>query len=1822
LTVVYAQPKKSPTIEEAAILLQQGNAEHSRKEYTAAIQTWKKAAPIYLSLNKFGDYIDIFANIGIAFENQKRYSDALRYYRQSIDLSKKFELSGRLRTAYGNAGDACYHLEAYRSAAEYYKLSIDVAQSIGDTNRTNAERYYPIATRKINKTAADLAPFLDPLKNPGSLEKRLLIQYLDTVATSLFSVGEFGSALRFYNELYRTYMEIGNRDEAVSTIAKIAQCYDRMKNIDAPAEHTESGPTESITARFRTLEIVTGTADSSMVILDAGKADGLFEGSKGEAVSVWRKGRNVQSGTSLGKVEILTVGDNFSTARVIITNPRDTVIRLEEGDMIIATVRIPKRAYRSLLYEMAILNIDFLNADSEPMIHFRQVMSTDSDTLEAFELEAMAGDVRRTAGWLEDRIKQKEFASLTTPLQNGRYSGLSVYDVMKAATSVDIRSFLRFVKAYPGKYMGSKWKINETFATWILNEAPIANDDLLEILLSAANEIELDKVLTQYSKSIIEEQFVADWGDLARTESEKGNYPKARSIINICYKAAAKLNDSTSTASALYYDAGVSREERNYDQAILLYLKARDFYKKLDNQRVVGLCLINIGGIYNDQDKYEKALTVFQELLALRTKAAEKEKTISVKDALAAAYWRIGNTLYYISRYSEALKNYEQSLKLYEGINTLSSIKNIGYVQTKVGDSYEKLSDYNKAIDANRIALTLYRQVADEQGAATALFNIGYDHFKQSLYREAIDYYEQAYALNIALERYKSASLCKSNVGQAYWNTGEYQKAIDAHNEALRLRKLSSDLQGQAYSWNKLGGVYKESGDPRNAIVAYDSSLTLYIAVKDTSGVASTNQNLGELYQSVKEYQKAIEHYEHALGIRKSINAQYDAAASLYSIGDAYYEDSKYSKARPYFEESLKLRRSIGDKTGQLNCLSKLAAIFQYSEINYEKAEKLHYEALKLARSTDSKSDIGYCYFNLARLYSAKGNFDKSAALLDSALKIFRAIEYKASESMVLAEIGSTYITRGEFNKGLEYYNRSLAVAESCNSRSQIASVYNSIGDVYSVLGDLNKAIEIQNKSYTLNIELQNPWGIASSHIGLGNCYNRFGEYQQAIDHYLVADSIYNSLNNDLARATPLNNIGTIYFWQADYARALTYFQQAYELLSRIKYESDFFALLKSNIGEIYLYQKNYKEAERWLNESLPLSRKMKARRLISEALSIFGQLYLETNNLPKAKAVLLEAYSISKETGELTSRVAIAAKLGALYYKMKDEGNAIKYLEESISISRSTGSVKHLWEPLYTLGLIYRDRNEVQRSLKYLKDAVEAMETLRNRVVGGEQAQRMFSSGDIQTRLYDAITSVLLKMGDTDGALQYLNRSYNDGLKQQFGKMNIRFNDETKNQALTFEKDLKRRVDGVDEQIAKEKAKPQNQQNTDKIKSLEQTKAVAEGDYIKFVNQTIKEQPELANYFRKSVNVLDMRKLKREMPKDLAVVAYLMGERQLYIFTTTSDTVVAKIVAIKKADLDGMVSRMYKFVRNASLSARAGNVNVRTLQPEKSDAAFEYTTQIVPFKELSENLYSYLISPIAKQIEGKKYLAIVPNGSLYYVPFQTLGRAMPDSTFRWLISDYSIFYSTTLNLFYTKGEDRQEMKLIAFGNPDKTLPNASLEVNSIHDLYPTSAVYLGDDATKEKAKTLPQHYTAIHFATHGNLDYADFQKSYLTLAPDKSTGDDGKLTLEEVWQMNLEQTNLVTLSACQTAVGDEMIQGWLNNPADAFLQLGVKTVVASLWQVDDAATGKLMKEFYTNMKTSNKVDALRNAQLTLLNDSRYAFPYFWAPFILVGDWR
>jgi CHAT domain-containing protein len=186
-------------------------------------------------------------------------------------------------------------------------------------------------------------------------------------------------------------------------------------------------------------------------------------------------------------------------------------------------------------------------------------------------------------------------------------------------------------------------------------------------------------------------------------------------------------------------------------------------------------------------------------------------------------------------------------------------------------------------------------------------------------------------------------------------------------------------------------------------------------------------------------------------------------------------------------------------------------------------------------------------------------------------------------------------------------------------------------------------------------------------------------------------------------------------------------------------------------------------------------------------------------------------------------------------------------------------------------------------------------------------------------------------------------------------------------------------------------------------------------------------------------------------------------------------------------------------------------------------------------------------------------------------------------------------------------------------------LPFTRDEVLGIGNLYPSSQrqVYLGEDAREEAVKSEQlDAYRYIHFASHGFIDESHPGRSGILFSRSQNSSEDGVLQMGEIMRLKLN-ADLVTLSACSTGLGKLVNGEGVLGLTRAFFYAGARNVTVSLWNVNDSATATLMKSFYENLNRGlPKSAALRQGKLRLLRGENkvWRHPYFWAPFVLVGE--
>lgn len=348
-----------------------------------------------------------------------------------------------------------------------------------------------------------------------------------------------------------------------------------------------------------------------------------------------------------------------------------------------------------------------------------------------------------------------------------------------------------------------------------------------------------------------------------------------------------------------------------------------------------------------------------------------------------------------------------------------------------------------------------------------------------------------------------------------------------------------------------------------------------------------------------------------------------------------------------------------------------------------------------------------------------------------------------------------------------------------------------------------------------------------------------------------------------------------------------------------------------------------------------------------------------------------------------------------------------------------------------------------------------------------------------------------------------------------------------------------------------------------------------------------LKESPELASL--RNAEPLPASAIRRLLDRDTVLLEYLVGDHFNAVVVLKSDGPSVMIpLRSGMAEMRAEVSRLRRALRRPGGEA---------------------------WRAPAEKLYRILIAPVETHIAGRRRLLIVPYDQLNYLPWAVL-RHGP----KCLVDDHAIVLLPSASvLHFCRARTRSAGRhLVAFALGESSagtappLPATREEAAGIARLFPDHAVVTESAFTLQAVREQSPHAAVLHFATHGVLDAANPTESGVLAT-------DGKLAMRDIFNLPL-QARLVVLSACETGLGqlyrgDEMV-----GLTRAFMYAGTPSVLGTLWSVADQSTADFMQAYYNALGNVDKAAALRAAQLTLRR--RYPHPFFWAPFVLQGDWK
>ena len=638
----------------------------------------------------------------------------------------------------------------------------------------------------------------------------------------------------------------------------------------------------------------------------------------------------------------------------------------------------------------------------------------------------------------------------------------------------------------------------------------------------------------------------------------------------------------------------------------------------------------------------------------------------------------------------------------------------------------------------------------------------------------------------------------------------------------------------------------------------------------------------------------------------------------------------------------------------------------------------------------------------------------------------------------------------------------------------------------------------------------------------------------------------------------------------------------------------------------------DYARAEALFKRSLAIRKKALGPEHpnVANSLSNLGFLYLADGRIGKALNIFKKQDAPSG--------------LGACYLARSNYNKAEKEFQKSLRHTQKSGRKKFIIADHIGLGLSYEGLGDFPQAKRHFKEAIDLIEAQWQTL--GLSAKKTFLAGQVGagfSRLdaYEGMVRVIIKekkRGYQKEALLYAERVKSRTLLEMLAARGARGVGKKGREVLARDRRFQQEITMLRKRVSILTDLGPKAPEGEKER-VEQALNKTLQDYERFINEVKLKDTELASLI--TVEATPIEKIQSLLDPSTTVLEYFTTKDKTYAWLITRDHVTVHELNLGKKPLLAMVNEL--LLPNISNRSRRPEplITLSTGKPQAGETGRqEREKNRQRFLKAAKDFYRSILGPLDDGIRTDR-LIIVPHGALHKVPFAALNDGK-----QFLVDKYalSVAPSSTVLDYVVKKRNRNLGRFLAFSNPETDyvpLGFAEIEVSSISDLFLINEIYSRGEATEGRAKGRTSSPDIIHFACHGEFNDKQPMQSGLLLS--KDADNDGYLQVHEIFGLDLRNANLVVLSACETALskiygGDDLV-----GLSRGFIYAGTPSLLATLWEVDDRSTAILMKEFYENWhkKGMTKPEALRQAQVALKSMPRYRHPYYWAPFIMIGDW-
>ena len=972
-------------------------------------------------------------------------------------------------------------------------------------------------------------------------------------------------------------------------------------------------------------------------------------------------------------------------------------------------------------------------------------------------------------------------------------------------------------------------------------------------------------------------------------------------------------------------------------------------------------------------------------------------------------------------------------------------------------------------------------------------------------------------------------------------------------------------------------------------LVFHVQELSIAKEQGDRAGEGRAYANLGVAYYTLGDCQQAIECYTQSLSICKEFGyGEVEGAVSL-NLANAYHFVGDFQNAIEYYLQSLSFAEGVGNRNLQ-GIIYKTMGLIYYDLGDFKQSIECHKKEVSIAKELGARDKEGEACGNLGIACHSLGDFKQATECHKQDLSVSKTLGDRAGEGRAYNNLGCAFYSLGDFKQALECHKQVLGIVKQLGNRDQEGIAYGNLGVVHSKLGNFKQAVEYHMQQLSISKELKDKAKEGKAYGNLGIAYIGMGSFKQAIE-YLEQDlNIAKEVGDRVGEGVTFGNLGNAYNGLGNLKQAVECHKQQLSIAKEVGDRAGQ-GMAYSNLGIVYQGLGNFREAIAYHKQHLTILKEIGVKDGEGRAYGDLGSAYYGLGHFKEAIEYQKQNLSIAKDVGSKVGEARANRMLGCAYKSLGDFEKALEYYNQCLSITKEIGDRAEEGRAHQCLGKAYRGLGDFKNAVEYHEKAISI----------AKEVGDMVGEGDAYCSLgldYESTASLSEALDCYQSSIKLLEKTRT--LLQFEDAWKIGFRDICQTAYTALWRTLLKNGKPYEALCAAEQGRAQALVDMLKRQYVVDSKPSASDE----TNETIS----------KMLNDLSTQTVFLALDgyshKDTISLWVLRNGREVF----------SKQNEIEHGDASFLMEATLKEI-GAGVRVKCENRSMDELtdDPPSTREAVGEKDQSCTFSVNSlRPLYDAIIGPIADLLQGDQ-LVVVPDGPFCLAPYSALSES---------ISIRTVPSLSALKLIAGAPDDfHSKSGALLVGDPclDEVpmnlsqLPYAKKEVEMIGKLLKTTPL-TGKDATKDEVVKRLKSVALVHIAAHGCA-----QTGEIVLALDSGRKSqplrrqDFLLTMSDVQAVCL-RARLVVLSCCHSGRGDVKSEGVVGI-ARSFLCAGARSVLVSLWAIDDEATMVFMESLYQHLANGKSASvALHQAMKSLRESEEFSAVKYWAPFVLIGD--